>query len=91
MPSTTNAQRLRWPAGEVQASRFLEDAGYVLYKNWCWHLPNPRHHMTDREADALGYLIFEWDHTVEELTSTRITAIWDMRNSQRGPWQKGEL
>lgn len=89
MPSTTDAQRLRWPMGSLQASRFLEDNGYVLDKDWCWHLPS--HYMTDREADALGYLIFEWDYTVEKLTSTQITAIWDMQRSKRGPWRKGEL
>ena len=60
MPQATPEQSARWPGGDAQAIKFLEDAGYRLNRDWQWIEPQ-RHQVSDQEADAISYLIHEWD------------------------------
>lgn len=60
MPQATNEQRARWPGSDQQAIKFLEDAGYVLTRNWKWIIPK-NHKPTEREYDAMDYMCNEWD------------------------------
>ena len=61
MPQTTPERAARWPGYDAQATKFLEDAGYLLTKDWCWIKPTSEHEPTNREADAVICLIEEWD------------------------------
>ena len=65
MPQATEEQRKRWGGelgiGEDKAIKFLEDAGYILSRDWRWFLPNPNHTPTPNEISAVQFLIDEWD------------------------------
>ena len=61
MPQTTPERAARWPGMDSEALDFLEGQGYVLRRDWHWMRPNPDHLVTDREEDAILYLIQEWD------------------------------
>ena len=39
---------------------YLEAQGFVLGRDWCWRHPENRE-ATEKEADAIIYLIEEWD------------------------------
>lgn len=61
MPSTTPERQARWPGMDAEAIEFLEGQGYILGRDAHWLSPRPGHKPTEREADALLYLIEEWD------------------------------
>jgi len=61
MPQTTPERAKRWPGMDSEAIEFLEDAGYTLRKDWAWDKPSKNHKPTERERDAVIYLIEEWD------------------------------
>lgn len=60
MPQTTDERRARWPDGDSEAIKFLRGQGYDLTKRWSWIKPS-NHTPTEREIDAVVYLIEEWD------------------------------
>jgi hypothetical protein len=47
--------------GAEEPMRFLEHQGYVLTKLWGWRKPSPSHEVTAEEADAIQFLVDEWD------------------------------
>lgn len=61
MPQTTPDRAARWPGMDQEAIHFLEIAGYKLTTYWGWNKPTPNHKPTERERDAIIYLIEEWD------------------------------
>ncbi len=61
MPQTTPERAARWPGMDAEAMGFLQKQGYVLRKDWLWTKPKPDHEPTERERDAILYLIEEWD------------------------------
>ena len=61
MPQTTPERAARWPGMDSQAMKFLEKQGYKLTRNWRWKLPSENHNVTEKEKDAILYLIQEWD------------------------------
>jgi hypothetical protein len=61
MPQTTPERAERWPGQDSEAIRFLQDAGYRLTRAYQWVAPQPKRDMTERERDAVIYLIEEWD------------------------------
>ncbi len=61
MPSTTPERQARWPGMDSEAMEFLESQGFKLLRDWTWAPPSMNHKLTDREEDALLYLIQEWD------------------------------
>ena len=71
MPSTTPERRARWPGHDKQAIDYLRSCGYVLNRGWSWAKPSAEHEPTDREIDAVVYLIEEWDFLSERLGWTR--------------------
>jgi hypothetical protein len=40
---------------------FLERQGYVLANGWGWRKPSASHAVTPEEADAIHFLVEEWD------------------------------
>lgn len=66
MPQASDAQRRRWGGrhgvGEDKAEGFLKSRGYVLTRQWYWTLPKPDHYVTAEEADAMQFLMDEWDY-----------------------------
>lgn len=89
MLSTTQEQQARWT--ETQAHDFLESRGYRQDRSFTWRLPHSGYRMTDREADAVGYLIFEWDEAIADATAFQWTTIIRMHKDTRGPWDNGNL
>ena len=61
MPQTTPERQARWSGMDSEAIAFLEGQGYYLRADWMWVLPTPEHVVTEREEDAILYLIEEWD------------------------------
>jgi hypothetical protein len=62
MPQASEAHRARWNGPDDRAAiRFLENAGYRLRSDWMWIKPTEAHAPTDREVDAVKFLIDEWD------------------------------
>jgi hypothetical protein len=61
MPSTTPDREARWPGGDSQAIDYLMKQGYSMTKDWCWVKPTDDHKPTEKEIDAVIYLIEEWD------------------------------
>lgn len=59
-PSTTPDRRARWPGWDMQAITVLESAGYKPTPDWKW-IPPKGHTPTERELDAIEYLIEEFD------------------------------
>lgn len=55
MPQTTPERAARF-----EAVKHLEKAGLKLNRNWTWTKPKD-YILTDRDKDALLYLIEEWD------------------------------
>lgn len=60
MPQTTPERAARWPGYDAEAIGFLKSQGWVLGRDWCWSHPEHRE-PTERERDAMFYLIEEWD------------------------------
>lgn len=61
MPQTTPERAARWPGGNGQAMNHLKARGYVLHKDWTYTKPSPDFEPTERDLDAITYLIEEWD------------------------------
>ena len=61
MPQTTPERRARWPGGDVEACEYLEGRGFWLRPDFCWRMPTPDHKFTEKDKDAIIYLIEEWD------------------------------
>ena len=71
MPSTSSERAARWPEGDRQAIDYLKGHGFVLTREWFWKLPPGRYKedgtplgdnpLTEKEHDAIMYLIEEWD------------------------------
>lgn len=60
MPQTTPERAARWPGGDSEAIKHLQAAGFTLNRDWTWTKP-PDYQSTDRDIDAVVYLIEEWD------------------------------
>lgn len=60
MPSSTPERQQRWQSDDV-AIQYLSDRGFRLRRDWCWVLPDGRDDADATEADAIIYLIEEWD------------------------------
>lgn len=61
VPQTSPDRAARWPGMDAEAIAFLESRGFVLRRNWLWELPSVGYKSSHREADAILYLIEEWD------------------------------
>jgi hypothetical protein len=67
MPKASDELRKwkRWgrqgSVGQQKPMTFLERQGYVLTERWGWRKPSPSHVVSAQEADAIQYLIHEWD------------------------------
>ena len=61
MPQTTAERAARWPGMDGEATAYLKAQGYRLTKGWHWVPPTPDHEPTYKEADAILYLVQEWD------------------------------
>ena len=61
MPQTTHERAARWPGRDGQAMEYLEGQGYKLTRQWSWVIPEGQYEPTEREEDAILYLIQEWD------------------------------
>lgn len=67
MPQAAPEHAARWqdPTGKVGSDQvacsFLEGVGYKSTRHWAWILPTPTHIPTDKELDAINFLINEWD------------------------------
>lgn len=61
MPQTTPERAARWPGLDSEAMEFLKKQGFILTANWYWIKPKVGHVLTEREEDAIVYLIQEWD------------------------------
>ncbi len=61
MPSTIPERAARWPGMDGEATAYLRAQGYQLTPDFYWLKPTPDHEPTEREADAIVYLIQEWD------------------------------
>ena len=61
MPQTTAERAARWPGMDMEAIAYLTTQGYKLTRYLHWRPPTPDHEPTDREADAIMYLVQEWD------------------------------
>jgi hypothetical protein len=64
MPQTTPERAARWPGMDAEACKFLEDSGFRCSRDWEWSHPEKKkvEDLTEREADAIIYLIEEWDY-----------------------------
>jgi hypothetical protein len=60
MPQASDEQRAQWGISDGTATRFLESRGYVLTRQFTW-VPPTGHLPTDKEWDAVQFLIDEWD------------------------------
>jgi hypothetical protein len=60
MPQTSPERAARWPGGDEEAIAFLLAGGWRLGRDWCWRRDDWRE-PTEREVDAVRYLIEEWD------------------------------
>lgn len=66
MPQATEAMRKRWKhyepgGGDQLATKYLEERGYVLTRDWRWVIP-PGHKPTAKEIDAVQFMVDEWDY-----------------------------
>ena len=61
MPQTTDERRARWTGGDLQAIHYLQAQGYQRNNDWTWTPPSAGHEPSDKEIDAVIYLIEEWD------------------------------
>ena len=61
MPSSTPERQARW-GSDGAASDYLAARGFRLRRDWCWVLPEGRDDADETEADAIIYLIEEWDY-----------------------------
>lgn len=61
MPQTTPELAAKFPGMDREAMEVLRDAGYTLTREWFWLPPSIFHEPIEREADAINYLIEEWD------------------------------
>lgn len=85
MPQTTPERAARWPGGDSEAMDFLLAAGYKMTKQWAWLKPEG-HKVTEKEEDALIYLIEEWDFA----GLTNQDEMYRLKDSVHTPGQKEE-
>lgn len=62
MPQASDELRAKFPGYDIEATDVLLSAGWETDGCGWWTLP--AHEPTDREWDALDYLLNEWDHAV---------------------------
>ena len=62
MPQTSDELRKKFE-DDADACAVLENAGWFYHRGW-WAYPT--HEPTDREWDAIQYLVEEWDHGLEK-------------------------
>lgn len=66
MPQSSKQMRKRWGGaqgiGDDKAVKYLESKGYTLTDDFCWKKPSKDHEVTVKEADAMLFLIEEWDY-----------------------------
>ncbi len=64
MPQTTPERAARWPGMDTEALEFLKENGFTLSRDWEWSHPEKKSFadLSEREADAIIYLIEEWDY-----------------------------
>lgn len=67
MPQTSDERRARWPGWDSEAIAFLDERGFHYTGNWEWTLPTTFYVLSEREEDAIIYLIeeFDWDGLVD--------------------------
>lgn len=46
---------------DTEAIEFLKSRGYHLEYDWTWSLPQGQSKPSEREEDAIIYLVEEWD------------------------------
>jgi hypothetical protein len=65
MSEAIEGYRRRWgdrgEEAEPKAMHLLKRQGYVLTDRWEWRTPKPSHVVSAEEADAIQFLIDEWD------------------------------
>jgi len=61
VPSTSPERQARWPGMDSEAIAVLEEAGYKQTRQWTWIPPTWDHVPTEREDDAITYLVEEFD------------------------------
>jgi len=59
-PQATSEHGGRWPGWDGEAMEVLEKAGYKITREWSWIKPQ-NYIPTERELDAINYLVHEWD------------------------------
>lgn len=90
MPSTSAERRARWPGGDAEALSYLVGRGYVR-KGVFW--TNPKCVVvTERDEDAVVYLIEEWDWggwsnalTFDALRLGNVARLPEFKNAQGLP------
>ena len=70
MPQTTPERAARWPGMDAEAIECLEAGGWKLGRDYVWRHPDGKK-PTEREIDAVIYLIEEWDFGGWEKSSTK--------------------
>lgn len=60
-PQTTPDRQKRWPGADSEAIAYLESRGFKSTRQWTWIPPTPGHTLSERDEDAIVYLIEEWD------------------------------
>lgn len=60
MPSSTRKRQLRWKS-DSYALNYLKNRGVVTDKTFFFYTDNDRT-LTGDEADAIAYMIEEWDY-----------------------------
>jgi len=61
MPQTTPERAARWPGMDQEAMQYLVQRGFECTGDFYWMPPTPEHKLTEKENDAVLYLIEEWD------------------------------
>jgi len=60
MPQSTPERRARWGIDDAAAMKYLRQQGFNLHADWCWTHIDGRE-PDAKEADAIIFLIEEWD------------------------------
>jgi len=61
-PQASDERRRRWPGGDAEALIFLNDSGFRLQRDYTFQPPSADYMPTERELDAIAYLVEEWDY-----------------------------
>lgn len=78
MPQTTADRARRWPGGDSQAMLYLQAKGFKITKGWLWLAPTSDYNISIFEADAIIYLIEEWDFggAIMEVGGKEVSLPW---------------